>query len=131
MWFRSIDRLSNSRPARNSAPVFRPSAIIESLEQRQMRSATPLVSVSDVSITEGHGGTRTAAVTVSLSASPHKSVVVDFRTENVTATAGSDYQSVAGKLTFANGQRSKTIVVPIYGDRLAESPDETFVVRLL
>ena len=45
-----------------------------------------------------------------------------------SATTG-DYQAVSGTLTFAPGETSKTITVPVNGDRLGE-PDETFVVNL-
>jgi hypothetical protein len=93
-------------------------------------SAAPSVSVGDLTVTEGHDGVRTALVTVSLSAASHKLVSVRYRTENGTATAGSDYQSVAGTVTFARGETRKTIAVPVFGDRAIE-PAETAFVRLL
>src|SRR5262249_26395275 len=46
-----------------------------------------------------------------------------------TATAGSDYDSVSGRLTFARGETSKTILIPIHGDRKVE-PNEWFEVQL-
>ena len=130
MWFRSTPRLSESRVVRHSAPLSRRPAAIEPLEQRQLMSAAPSISVGDLTIAEGNDGTRTALVTVSLSAASHKAINVNFRTENGTATAGSDYQAVAGTLTFARGERQKTIAVPVYGDRAVEA-NETFSVRLL
>src|SRR5262249_31760357 len=57
------------------------------------------------------------------------SVTVDYGTVDGTAVAGSDYTAVSGKLTFARNEMSKSIVVPIKGDRLVE-PDEYFSVRL-
>jgi hypothetical protein len=130
MWFSSIPRVSKPRVAREPVPVVRRSPLIESLEERRLMSAPPSVSVSDLTIAEGNSGTRTALVTVSLSGASQKSVAVNFRTENGTAVAGSDYQSVAGSVTFARGETRKTIAVPIYGDRLVEA-NETFSVRLL
>src|SRR6185295_16536074 len=50
-------------------------------------------------------------------------------TANGTATAGSDYASASGTLTFAAGETTKTIVVPITGDTTVES-NETFTVSL-
>jgi hypothetical protein len=54
---------------------------------------------------------------------------VDYSTTNCTARAGSDYNAVSGKLTFARGEMSKKILVPVRGDRGLES-DESFFVRL-
>ena len=87
------------------------------------------LSVSDVTLIEGNAGTQNAVVTVSLSAPSTKTVTVNYSTANGTASAGSDYQAVSGKLTFAPGQTSKSILVPVIGDRLGE-PNETFFVNL-
>ncbi|HBL61393.1 MAG TPA: calcium-binding protein, partial [Cyanobacteria bacterium UBA8803] len=54
---------------------------------------------------------------------------VNFATANGTATAGSDYTAVSGTLTFAAGETSKTITVPIVGDTTNES-NETFTLNL-
>jgi uncharacterized repeat protein (TIGR01451 family) len=56
-------------------------------------------------------------------------VTVDFATADGTATAGEDYESAAGTLTFANGVRRQTFVVPILPDA-DDEPMETFAVRL-
>ncbi len=57
-------------------------------------------------------------------------VGISYATSNGTATAGSDYTSVSGTLSWANGNRaSKTFTVPITNDILDE-PNETFTVRL-
>jgi hypothetical protein len=89
----------------------------------------PSVSISDVTVTEGNSGTRTANFLVSLSAPYSQEVTVNFATADGTATAGSDYQAVMDTLTFAPGETSKTITVLVNGDRLAE-PNETFFVNL-
>jgi Calx-beta domain len=68
-------------------------------------------------------------VRVSLDVPSAHKVTVDFNTVNGTAVAASDYQAVSGKLSFARGETSKSILVPVIGDRLAE-PNETFVVKL-
>ena len=70
-----------------------------------------------------------AVFTVSLSALSTTPVTVNYATADGTATAGSDYQSMSGTLTFAPGETSKTITVQVIGDRLAE-PNETFTVNL-
>ena len=66
---------------------------------------------------------------VTLSTAADAPVTVDFATADDTASAGSDYQAVAGTLTFAPGETSKTIIVTVNGDRLAE-PAEYVNVNL-
>jgi len=66
---------------------------------------------------------------VTLSSAPSSAVTVNYATSNVTATAGSDYDSRAGTLTFGPGQTSNTISVPIHGDTAVEG-NETFAVDL-
>src|SRR6185312_14740102 len=50
-------------------------------------------------------------------------------TEDDTATAPEDYTATSGTLTFAAGESSKTISVPVRGDHDFE-PDERFFVNL-
>ncbi|HET9215853.1 MAG TPA: Calx-beta domain-containing protein, partial [Terriglobia bacterium] len=89
----------------------------------------PTVSVADTSVTEGNNGTKTVAVTVTLSAPKSTPVTVSYATVAGTATAGSDYQTASGTVTFAAGVTSQTINVTINGDRTRE-PNETFQVVL-
>jgi chitinase len=56
-------------------------------------------------------------------------VTVHYATANGTATAGSDYSAQSGTLTFAAGEASKTIVVPVVGDTTVEA-NETLTVAL-
>ena len=89
----------------------------------------PQLSIGDVTVTERDTGSFNAQFFVTLSAASFRPVTVSYATANVTATAGSDYQSRTGTLTFAAGETRKTINIPILGDRRDEA-DETFVVRL-
>jgi hypothetical protein len=89
----------------------------------------PSLSVSDATVVEGKNGSRTVSVTVSLSAPSSGSVSVSYATAAGTATAGSDYASTSGTLTFTAGQVSKTVSITVYGDRTAEA-DETVLVNL-
>ncbi|MDQ4131788.1 MAG: hypothetical protein M3179_00960 [Actinomycetota bacterium] len=91
----------------------------------------PTVSISDVSVAEGAVGTTTSATfTVSLSAPAPRTLRVKAATGDGTALAGSDYTSVPmTTLTFATGDTTKTVTVPVTGDGLAEG-EETFVVNL-
>ena len=53
---------------------------------------------------------------------------VSYTTTNGTATAGQDFVAVSGTLTFANGEGSKTILIPILEDLVAEAPETFFFV---
>ncbi|HYE66306.1 MAG TPA: Calx-beta domain-containing protein, partial [Pyrinomonadaceae bacterium] len=48
---------------------------------------------------------------------------VNYTTSNGTATAGSDYTATSGTLSFASGELSKTITVPITDDALNEGSE--------
>ncbi len=92
-------------------------------------AATPTASIGDVSASEGNTGTRTFSFTVSLSATASGPVSLSYATANGSATAGSDYVSSSGSLSFAAGELSKTINVTVNGDTTVE-PTETFFVNL-
>lgn len=107
---------------------MRPSCF-EVLEPRRLLSGAPTLAIGDAWITEGNAGSRYAAVEVSLSAPTKKTVSVNYGTTNGSALAGSDYDATSGKVTFAPGETTKSILVPVRGDRLPES-DESFAVNL-
>ena len=54
---------------------------------------------------------------------------VNYTTSNGTATAGSDYTAASGTLTFADGETSKSISVPINNDTIVEG-NETIGMTL-
>ena len=72
----------------------------------------------------------TAAVAVNRTGDVSSSTSIDYATIDGTATAGSDYTATTGTLTFAPGELSKTITVPIVDDHLYEAGSETFSVVL-
>ena len=80
-------------------------------------------------VPEGQGGTVTASFTARLSEPSAQTVTVAYASANGTATAGADYVSASGTLTFAPGTTTRRIDVTVNGDALDE-PDETFVVNL-
>src|SRR6185312_13061392 len=92
-------------------------------------SGQPGISINDVSVTEGNAGTTTATFTVSLSASSSQTVTVNYTTADNSATAGSDYSTTSGQLSFTPGQTSQPINVTVSGDTTFES-NETFFVNL-
>ncbi len=114
----------------------------------------PSYAVS-VTATDGRGGARTIDVTINLLAASRLSieaaaaaedagvmtfavtlappsslpVSVDWSTADGTATAGGDYRTGSGTLTFAPGETAKTIRVTLVDDSVSED-DETFTVTL-
>jgi hypothetical protein len=54
---------------------------------------------------------------------------VYYNTAEGSATAGSDFSAVSGKLTFGRNEQTKYIPIPVTGDRVVEA-DEYFSVNL-
>jgi len=75
------------------------------------------------------GDAHAAAFTVTLSAASATAVTVKYATLADTAAAGSDFTPTTGTLTFAPGETSKTIAVPILADGAFEA-DERFSIVL-
>ena len=88
------------------------------------------LSIGDVVVSEGTGGTKQASFTVTLSAPSASPVVFDIATADGSATAGSDYvaSALVGQ-SIPAGTTSKVFTVTINGDGVVE-PDETFLVNL-
>ncbi len=71
----------------------------------------------------------TVTLTVNRTGVTSGATTVHFATADGTATAGNDYQSTSGDLTFAAGETSKTVTVPLIGDAVPEGA-EAFTVTL-
>ena len=82
--------------------------------------------VEDVSVSESSG---TAMVPVSLSRAPSDDVSIAYRTEAVTALAGTDYVEAVGTLTISSGNTQGDISVGLIADANDENP-ETLNLRL-
>ncbi len=89
----------------------------------------PTLTIADASITEGDSGTSQLTFTVKLSQGASGPVTVAYSTANGTATAGADYTAASGTITFAAGETTRTIAIPISGDTALEA-NETFTVNL-
>ena len=89
----------------------------------------PSLSITDVSRTEGHSGSKQFTFTVRLSSASNLAVTVAYATADGTATASSDYQAASGTLIIPAGQTTGTITVLVNGDRVGEA-NETFFVNL-
>ena len=67
----------------------------------------------------------TATFNVTLSHPSDQAITVDYATMDETATAGSDYVSASGTLTFPAGTTRQTVDIAVLGDELVEAT-ETF-----
>ncbi|HSE25690.1 MAG TPA: Calx-beta domain-containing protein [Pyrinomonadaceae bacterium] len=87
----------------------------------------PSISVRDATVVEGNSGTSQATFVIALSAPASQSVSCSFATANGTATAGSDYVSASGNVTFAVGESEKPVVVLVNGDTVDETQETFFL----
>jgi hypothetical protein len=131
MLFRKLFDLVKRGPPRRWPGSCR--LAVEALDDRIVPAAhaSPSLAVGSAVVAEGNAGTTTAAVVVTL-ANPkaHQTTTVNYATQGSTAVAGEDYVAASGTLTFAPGETSKTVAVPVIGDRIAEPYEEQFVVKL-
>jgi serine protease AprX len=63
-------------------------------------------------------------VTVTRSGGSAGAVTVDYSTADGTASAGEDYQSASGTLSFLDGETARTFVVTILDDTLVEGDED-------
>ncbi|MDB5337171.1 MAG: Serine protease, subtilase family, partial [Planctomycetaceae bacterium] len=89
----------------------------------------PSVQVSDAQVLEGDSGTTQMMFTVTRTGSTALPSTVAYSTSNGTATAGLDFTSASGTITFAAGETTKNVIVSIKGDDIAEF-NESFFVNL-
>ena len=89
---------------------------------------TSVLSIDDAEAAEDGGQ---VVFTVAISAAAGSNVTVGYATSDVTATAGTDYTSTSGILTFpANSVTSQTVSVPVIDDTDDEAEEETFTLTL-
>jgi Calx-beta domain-containing protein len=91
--------------------------------------AQPVVSVDNVSVTEGDAGTSTLSFVVTLSHAGLVDATVQWATADGTASAPGDYTAASGTVTILAGNVSGPVDVTVKGDTLFEL-DETVQVNL-
>jgi hypothetical protein len=89
----------------------------------------PVVSVKGATVIEGNTDTSPVTIVVELNRPSAVPVTVDWRTEDGSALAGTDYVQASGTITFQPGQTRAEVTVQIIGNTLPE-PDKTFRVVL-
>jgi hypothetical protein len=87
------------------------------------------VSIDDVQITEGNGGTKIETFTVTRTGGTAAFDVSFTTSDNTATTADHDYVANTGTLHFGAGVNTQTISVTINGDIKLEN-SETFFVNL-
>jgi len=96
----------------------------------------PNITIQDASVAEPTSGSVNMIFTVTLSApAPAGGTSVNFTTQAQApainhATAGSDYTTTSGTVSFAVGEQFKTILVPVLADGNNAEVNETFLVVL-
>jgi hypothetical protein len=88
------------------------------------------LSVNDVSVLEGNSGTKTATFRITRTGGTTGTTTVNYFTSNGSAVGGTDYVAIpTTPLTFAPGDKAKTVAVTVNGDTTWE-PDDIFFLRL-
>jgi hypothetical protein len=97
--------------------------------QLSLGLSTPQLSIGNVRVTRPATGSTNANFTVSLSAASAQMVTVNYSVLAGTARPFIDYTPVSGTLTFAPGQLTQTISVPVLGGT-TRIGTETYFVNL-
>jgi hypothetical protein len=91
--------------------------------------AAPILSIDDVSVTEGDTGSTVATLTITKSGSTDLAASATWNTENMSAVSGIDYTASSGALTLGAAETFTTVQVMVTGD-LNDESDEKFNVAL-
>ena len=89
----------------------------------------PVASIGDAALVEGDDGVTYLVFTVTLDHVSNGTVTVDYDTSGGSAVEDGDYVGVSGQVSFAPGDTSETISVPLIGDENPEN-NETLTVTL-
>ena len=111
-----VNRSSSRDPAYHD--LILPDVVVAEDERADDAGA---LSVADAEARESVDETLDFVVTLHRRPSRDWEATVDYRTQDGTATAGSDYTLTRGTLTFAPGEEEKTVSVPIADDTVEDS----------
>ncbi len=104
-------------------------ALFGSIRYNSSVATGPRISVAPATSYEGDGEPKSLTFLVTLSARAVVAVSVDYAADDDTAKAGVDYVATSGTVTFAPGQTSASVDVPILGNKAVE-PDRRLVFSL-
>ena len=128
-WATSSTRAARPSPSRSRVPRWARWARPRPPARSTTTTRAPSSAINSVSQNEGNSGTANQAFTISLSTASGRTSSVSYPTQSGTATSGSDFTSTTGSVTFAAGETTKTVNVPVKGDVTVET-NETYTVRL-
>ncbi len=114
-------------PMPTHTPVVEPTAVPGTTPEPPAGEG-PAISISDVELDEGDES-PTLVFTVRLSESSSDMVSVSFKTVDVDAEAGVDYEAKSGKLSIAAGETTAAIRIKLLNDEIDEA-NEAFKVVL-
>ncbi|MBY0572869.1 MAG: retention module-containing protein, partial [Undibacterium sp.] len=80
-------------------------------------------SIAIVGLPDVNEAIGSVTYTITLSTASVAPVSVNYATAAGTATSGVDFSAIAGTVTFAPGETTKTVSVPIINDTLYEGPE--------
>ena len=100
---------------------------VPALSHAANAAVPPTISIGDVTVTEGTGGTVSAVFQVTKSA--RGKVSVHYATSGGTANAPADFIARTGTLQLNGNRLTRTIAVTVVGDALDEA-NETFFLDL-
>jgi hypothetical protein len=90
----------------------------------RVRLTPPSLTIANKTVTEGNSGSVDARFRVDLSSPSDGTVTVDYATADGTGASGAkapgDYSSTTGTLSFAPGDTTEFVEVPVQGDLLDE-----------
>ena len=101
---------TNSVTFPTAAPIQGPGGLLDAFVTQIAEGGTVQFTASSYQVSETAGN---ATITVQRVGDTTPATTVQFATSNGTATAGSDYTTAAGTLTFSPGQIIATFTVPI------------------
>lgn len=111
------------------AVIAAPTAVLTIVDNESANFGTGSLkfSTSTYTVTESVGN---ASITIQRIGGAAGTVTVQFDTSNGTATAASDYTPVSVTLTFATGEASKVVLVPILKDNKFDEGEETINLNI-
>ena len=118
-----VNRSSSRDPAYHD--LILPDVVVVEDERADDAGA---LSVADAEARESVDTTLDFVVTLHRRPSRDWEATVDYRTQDGTAKAGSDYTMTNGTLTFAPGEYEKTVLVPIADDTVEDSGETLTLV---
>ena len=86
------------------------------------------LSIADATTIEGNNGLTDLVFQVTSNMTAIEDITVNYRTEDVTAKAGEDFEATTGTATITVNQNSTTVTIKIKGDKDVERDEEFNVV---